>query len=319
MHTTTTSTRRRRLAGAALALLLLAGGACSKLGTDDGDSQASMKMSASEDAGTLAGASGSAAATGAGGQADTAGTVGAPLPATLGQDRVVKTAALEVEVADGGFAKAFSKVPTIAAGVGGFVASSNSVSGDDGHPSAGSLVVRVPADRFDDARRQLIGLGDLRSEQLQGEDVGGKLTDLDARLRNLRSQEEAIRLLMTKTGTIGETIEVQRQLSTVREQIEQLAGEQARLQDAVALSTITLSLAEPGVALDPGKGSPLGDAVRRAVDGAEGVLTGVIVALGYLVPHGLLLAVGWLVPRPFLGARRRPSTATAGAATAAAP
>jgi hypothetical protein len=166
-------------------------------------------------------------------------------------------------------------------------------------------VVRVPAEAFEATREQLAGLGDLKSQQLQGDDVGGQLTDLEARLRNLRSHEEAIRVLMTKTGTIGETIEVQRQLTTVREQIEQLAAEQARLTDAVALSTITLSLAEPGVAADPPRdASPLRDALARAVDGTEHVLAALIVTLGYLVPLAALAGAVWLATRPFLARRR---------------
>jgi hypothetical protein len=242
--------------------------------------------------------------------ADTDALAGAPLPEGLGSPRVVRTATIEVEVAEGGFDAAFSKVPTIAAGLGGFVASSTSSyagrDGGHGRHAAGSLVVRVPADQFDAARRQFVELGRLRSQELAGDDVGGRLTDLEARLRNLGAQEEAIRLLMAKTKTIGETIEVQRQLGAVREQIEQLSGEQARLADAVALSTLTLSLAEPGASSAEPAGNGLGAALRRAIDGAETVLAGTIVGLGYAVPLGLLVGLAWLLLRPVVGRRERP-------------
>jgi hypothetical protein len=297
-----------------LALLVVLTAACSRGGDDKmadsgGDAAA---LSAPTEAkakadGVAATAGGTGGASSADGSAD-AGT-GASIPATVGRPNVVRTASLEVEVERDGFAAAFSKVPTIAAANGGFVASSSSARSSAGRAAAGSIEVRVPSDRFDETRRQLLALGEVRSEQLKGEDVGGQLTDLDARLRNLRSQEEAIRLLMTKTGTIGETIDVQRQLSTVREQIEQLAGEQARLQDAVAFSTLTLAIVEPGAALRPDDGSPLGDAVTRAVAGAEGVLTAVIVTVGYLLPLAVLGLVVWLgvelVRRALLAARRR--------------
>lgn len=286
---------RSKRIGAAVAIVTLAVlGACSR--TDGGSADAARLPSATD-----AGAGGSAKTVAAG-----ANDVVAPVPSDLGRDRVVKTASLEVEVAKGTFAGAFSKVPTIAAANGGFVASSSSQQGgDEARQAAGSLVVRVPAENFDATRRQLVALGELRSEQLQGEDVGGRLTDLDARLRNLRSHEDAIRLLMTKAGTIGETIEVQRQLSAVREQIEQLAAEQARLADAVALSTLTLSLAEPGVAFVPDDGaSPLGEALARALDGAQRVVVAVIVTLGYLVPVALLAVLAWLAARPFTNRRR---------------
>jgi hypothetical protein len=302
-----TGTPRRwgRIAGGIVLLLVVSTLVGRTVSSDPGDQAMVKSSSTSDDAGivrgdaTAGGASGSATAKNVAG-----GDVGVALPASLGQDQVVKTAAVAVEVAKGGFAKAFSNVPTIAAAHGGFVASSNATRGDDGAPSSGSLVLRVPADRFDAARKDLIALGTLRSEELQGQDVGGQLTDLDARLRNLRSQEEAVRLLMTKAVNVGETIEIQRQLSTVREEIERLAGEQARLQDAVALSTLTLDLAEPGVAFEPTNRSPLASALAHAVKGTEDVLGGLIITVGYLLPLALLGALAWLVARPFAGRRR---------------
>lgn len=303
--------RTSRLAAALLATVL-ALGAC---GGDEGRDDAAVANGAAEGAMPTASAAGAAGAPEAFTGGDGAAAVVAAdeqraqaVPADLGADRVVKTASLEVEVGDGGFAAAFSRVPGIAAAHGGFVASSTSTHGRlDGEHAAGSIVVRVPAERFDAAREELADLGRLRSQQLRGEDVGAKLTDLDARLRNLRSHEEALRLLMTKTGTIGETIEVQRQLMAVREQIEQLAGEQARLADAVAYSTLTLSLAEPGATIGsrPDR-SPLTDALARAVEGAERVLAGLIVAVGYLVPLALLVGVGWVISRSILARRRVP-------------
>lgn len=304
---------RRKLGGLVVVLLAVTAGACSGGGDDSGGDAGESGMAQNRLPSMAAAAEATAdedraVASGAGGSGE--GAVVDALPAGVAGERVVKTASLEVEVASGGFAAAFSKVPTIAAAQGGFVASSSSLQGsEEGRQAAGTLVVRVPSEHFDAARQQLVDLGDLQSQQLNGDDVGGQLADLDARLRNLRSHEEAIRLLMTKTGTIGETIEVQRQLSTVREQIEQLAAQQARLNDAVAYATITLSLAEPGIAFNPkGDGSPLGDAFGRAVDGAESVLAALIVGLGYLVPLALLAGAGFLVARPFV-ARRRPAPA----------
>ena len=328
---------RKRVAAAAAVVALVGVGACSASGGGGGDDESmratvpavdtpggatnqfaggtaktdAATVSAARTAGTSSGgggATGSAAAPapGDGGTvADTDAPAGAPLPQGIGAPKVIKTAIVEIEVAEGRFDLAYSKIPSIAAALGGFVASSTSSQAeddDDARQAAGSAVLRVPADQFEAARTELLKLGDLRSQQVKGDDVSAQLTDLDARLRNLRSQEEAIRLLMTKAKTIGETIEVQRQLGGVREQIEQLAAEQARLGDAVAMSTLTVNLHEPGaVARTEPEPSPLGDAVARALRGAQNVLAGVIVSLGYLVPLAVLLAAAWLVARPIRG------------------
>ena len=320
--------KRMRVAAVAMVVALVGVGACSRSGDDGGDSEAlraqlpntaadaggtsTMEQSTAATASALsATATGGGATGGATGDgstvADTDKAAAAPLPQGIGAPKVIKTAVIEVEVGEGRFDVAFSKVPSIAAALGGFVASSTSsqaaaAEADQDRQAAGSAVLRVPAEQFEAARTELLKLGELRSQQVKGDDVSGQLTDLDARLRNLHSQEEAIRLLMTKTKTIGETIEVQRQLGGVREQIEQLSGEQARLGDAVAMSTLTVNLAEPGAVLktEP-EPSPLADAVRRAVRGAQNVLAGTIVTLGYLLPLGLLLAAGWLIARPLRG------------------
>lgn len=277
----------------------LAGAGGTALRTDSGTALRTASGAAQKD---MAAAGGASTVTGVGADESTSA-----LPATLGQANVVKTASIDVEVRRGAFDTAFSKVSTIAAAHGGFVASSTSSRGSagDDRQAAGSLVVRVPAATFDDVRRELIALGELRGQQLRGDDVGGQLADLDARLRNLRSQEEAIRLLMTKTTNVGETIEVQRQLGQVREQIELLAGEQARLSDAVAFSTITLALAEPGAALRSSEDrTSIAAAFGQALDGASAVVAAVIVSLGYVLPLGLLVGLAWLVARPVIRLRR---------------
>ncbi|MEA3076041.1 MAG: hypothetical protein QOF60_949 [Actinomycetota bacterium] len=216
------------------------------------------------------------------------------LPAGLGAPKIVKTGSLSVEVKKGAFSSAFSQVATIAANNGGFVSSSSSSSS-----ATGTVVLRIPADRFDDARRQLADLGKVTNEDLKGEDMGGTLADLHARLENLGTQEAAIRLIMGKAKTIGETIQVQDQLSQVREQIERLTSEQARLTDAVAFSTITVSVSEPGVAVveAPKARSPLATSWGRALHGAEAIAAGLIVALGYLLPLAVVAGLGWLIAR----------------------
>lgn len=295
----------RQIAAGGLAMAMAAAMlALASTGRGDDASQAMRAPLGSQD--SLAGAGEEAGATPTGARAEVDESVSA-LPSNFGRAKVVKTASIDVEVRRGAFDAAFSKVSTIAAAHGGFVASSTSSrgSGDDDRQAAGSLVVRVPVETFDDVRRELIALGELRGQQLRGDDVGGQLADLDARLRNLRSQEEAMRLLMTKTTNVGETIEVQRQLGQVREQIELLAAEQARLSDAVAFSTITLALAEPGAALRSSEeGTSIAAAFSRALDGASAVVAAVIVSLGYLLPLGLLVGIAWLVARPVIRLRR---------------
>jgi hypothetical protein len=223
--------------------------------------------------------------------------------------RVVKTGALTVEVRRGAFSRAFADVTRIAASHGGFVTASHV---DRSRSTSGTLTLRVPAADFEATRNQLAGLGKVRTEEVTGEDVGGRIVDLDARLRSLQAQEGALRGIMGKAGTIGDTLQVQQQLTAVRTQIEQLTSEKARLDDAADLSTLTVELTEPGAAARAGDDSTgLAHSARLAVDGTVAVLGGTLVVLGYAVPAALILALGWGLAR--VGAagwrRRRPVVA----------
>jgi hypothetical protein len=211
--------------------------------------------------------------------------------------KVVRTADLTVEVGKGRFQEVFREATGVAGLHGGFVASSNTAM-RDGKLAMGTLEIRVPAASFEAARSALGRLGKVTDERISGQDVGAELVDIEARLRSLAAEEEALRALMARARTVGETVEVQRQLTNVREQIEQLAGQKARLDDSVAMSTIRATVTEPGVAVreEPSETS-LSRSLDRAIDGALAVVGGTIVVLGYALPLSALIALAWLVYR----------------------
>lgn len=330
---------RARRGVAVVVVLLAAGGVVAAVGQDDDSSTAvsarpeqatldGLDAGAADDATSrpahsvraLQASGGGSGAAATGGEAVDSATAGAPAttsptPSSSSVSdpngpRIVKRADIRVEVKKDGFRSAFRRAAAVAGAHGGFVANSTSRTADDhgGDPAAGTLVLRVPASAFDAARAELADLGDVTSEVIDGEDVGGQLVDLDARIRSLQVEEETLRTLMTKAKTIGETIEVQQQLTRVRQEIEQTAGQRAHLADAAALGTIRANLFEPGVEVrtEPGEPNPVAEGVRDAVDASMAVLGGTILVLGYLLPFALLALLGWAAWR--LVVRRRPAS-----------
>jgi Domain of unknown function (DUF4349) len=324
---------RLRWGAASAVLLLAAGGIVAAVTQGESerssvpavDDQASLDglvdsdgaMSATEPAPVVAGSSVNAARSGSGGSAASSSAgpsdvaLPQPAPADPNGPRIVKRADVRIEVKADGFRAAFQKASAVASAHGGFVASSTSQTdeGEDRQSASGTLVLRVPAAQFDAARAELAGLGDVTSEVIDGEDVGGQLVDLDARIRSLQVEEETLRTLMAKAKTIGETVEVQQQLTRVRQEIEQAAGQRARLQDATSLGTIRAHLFEPGAETvkEPGDPNPVAEGARDAVDAMFAVIGGTLVVLGYVLPLGLLALLGWALWRVI--ARRRTPTA----------
>ncbi len=296
------------VAGLALAALVVAGAVVAGVG-GDGRAQ-SVASGGRETAGVAPGMATDAAVPApsalSAGKAEIAPVPpdGGPTAVVPGAPRVVRTADIQVKLAKGGFSAAFDRVASLAAANGGFVSSSTTASSDQAR--SGNLTVRVPADRFDSVRQGLGALGQVESQSVRGEDVSGQLVDFDARLKSLQAQEDALRTLVGQAKAVGEVLQVQSSLFSVRQQIEQLKAQKANLEQSATLATLQVSLYEPGAlaVVKPATDRSLAHSVRQAVDGTLAVAGGMIVVVGYLVPIGVLGLVSWGGSRAL---RRRPT------------
>jgi len=214
---------------------------------------------------------------------------------------VIKTGQLSIRLGHGDLGKAVRRADLVVARYGGFISSSNISSGR--HASS-TIVMRVPAERFDQAMTDLTGpgIGSVRSQQVSGEDVGQQFVDLSARARNLRAQSRALIRLMNQAVTVGDTIKIQNELFNIQGQIEELDGRLRYLHDQADMSTITMLLAQPAAAHHhAGHATAIGSALRRSWQRATDVVTAVIVGAGVVIPVALLalvalLAARWLLP-----------------------
>jgi hypothetical protein len=222
------------------------------------------------------------------------GLASAPAPSThelpaIGPD-VIKTAELDVEVARDGLGDAMSTATTVATRYQGFVVATSTRGSES---RRGTMVLRVPADRFEEALNDLRGLGEVEGQEVLGEDVSEEFVDLEARLRHLQAQERVMLALFDEAVAVADTIRIQNELSGVQLQIEELRGRLRYLHDQTTLSTISVTLAEEGAAI-PGA---LDRAWARALDGFLSVVAGLVVAIGYALPFSLLALVALLVLR----------------------
>jgi hypothetical protein len=295
------------VAAVALVALVGAGAVQARLGRDAGGGGGAETPTIASDAAAPAfsgkGEIAPSVASGSGGAASS--DIGSSA-VVVGAPRVVRRADIHVKVAKDGFGAAFDRVAGLAAANGGFVSSSTTASNNDAR--SGQLTVRVPSDRFDTVRQALSGLGEVESQSIRGEDVSGQLVDYDARLTSLQAQEDALRVLVGQAKGVGEVLQVQNSLFSVRQQIEQLKAQKANLEQSTSLATLQVSLFEPGalgvvrpVADDS---RSLADSFAEAVDGMLAVVGGMIVVVGYLVPLAVLGLLGWGASRVL---RRRPA------------
>ncbi|HVE94688.1 MAG TPA: DUF4349 domain-containing protein [Acidimicrobiales bacterium] len=308
--------RTRTLVGATLALVVAAGAAVAATTSVSNPSAsvgASQEPQSPQRGGLTsgeafdAGAPRPSAAAGAGALAPASGTVAvgsaraANVPAS-GGPRIVKTASMNITVRKA-IDAATDRIPGIAARFGGFV--SESQRRGHGRELDASFTIRIPAAQFDSARTELARLGDVRGESLGGRDVSGQLVDFEARLRSMRAEEEALRAILSKATTVGDTLQVTQSLAEVRSRIEQLDAQRAQLADAADLATINVTVVGPAaVSVSPDAESVLERSVSRALGAALAIVGGTVVALGAAVPLVVLGAL-FLIAARAVGRRRQ--------------
>ncbi len=136
---------------------------------------------------------------------------------------------------------ALDRIAGLAEDFDGYVVSSKRWGEDE--RVAGTIAIRVPAEYFDDVMRALRGLAvEVTAEDTSSKDVTEEYVDLSAKLHNLEATEEQLLRLMEKAETVEEMLDVQRELSRTRGEIEQTKGRMQYLERTSATSLIEVHL-----------------------------------------------------------------------------
>jgi hypothetical protein len=153
--------------------------------------------------------------------------------------KLVRTATLGLIVKTP--AESAEKIIQLAQAAGGFLVISNVNGGADA--TSASLTLRVPAAKFDEVRAQIRKLGvRAESESIEAQDVTKQYVDQEARLRNLRAQEQQYLGILRKAVTVKDTLEVSDKLNEVRGAIEERQAEFEALSKQVETVAINVTL-----------------------------------------------------------------------------
>jgi hypothetical protein len=212
---------------------------------------------------------------------------------TGAQSMLIRTgqAFIEVESLD----PAVLKVRQLAAQVNGMIANSSITGGRDQIRQA-TFELKIPAGKYDETVSALSTIGKVETVSSSAQDVGEEFVDITARVTNARRLEERlISLLANRTGRLDEVLRVERELARVREEIERYEGRLRYLSSRVAMSTLTITIHEPGPIFgnNPGE-NPIASALRRAWRNFVGLIAGLIASLGILIPLAAVGAAGWI-------------------------
>jgi hypothetical protein len=208
------------------------------------------------------------------------------------QPSIIRTATLRLVASD--FDAARTSVESIVAQAAGFI-DQITVNGAPGTARTLTGSLRVPATRMPDALARLRQLGQVTEDTQGSEDVTDQLVDLDARLTNARATEQRLNdILKNRTGKLSDVLQVEREISRVRLEIEQMDAQRVNTGRRVSYATITLEINEIRKAgLESGPLS-LGTRLRvAAADGLEAALESIVGAVLFVLRAGPALLL-WL-------------------------
>ncbi|HEX5468687.1 MAG TPA: DUF4349 domain-containing protein [Gaiellaceae bacterium] len=274
-------------------VLVLTAAACNSGGDSNGAAAGETGGGGGSEVGAAAGDSGpesEAAGKGRGGAA-----VASSVPRVGPQ--IVKTASLRLGIQHGSFEDKADEAARVATSLGGFVVDSSASQGSERRLVEGTLVLRVPASSYDDARSRLRELGKVEALDESGEDVSQQFVDLRARERQLQAVEAQLLELLQRADDVPAALAVQSQLAQVQLDLEQARGRLQYLEDQVAYATISVSLHELGVVPPNDGGFSIVDTWATAGSAFLAVVGWIFVGLAVLAPVFVLLGLGLLVAR----------------------
>jgi hypothetical protein len=278
-----------------------------------------------------------------------ADVAGGEAPSTVGtvdvsaEDRdVIYTVDLVVEVDD--VAEAADEAGAVAARFGGYVQSESTfglspepLPVEPDAPIGGIvrptpegqavLVLRVPADAYEEAVDALEELGETVSRSRNAQDVTEEVVDVESRIETQQASIDRLQELLTQATDIGDILAIETELTRRLADLESLQARLEQLGNLTELATITVTLVPPETVVEEGTGflAGLRAGWRAFVRAAELGVTALGAFLPFMVFFALLLLplLVWLVVRH----RRRRAraaavateTATAQAPTAQAP
>ncbi len=108
----------------------------------------------------------------------------------------------------------------------------------------GNITLRIPENEFYNIYNDIKNFGTVIDSRINTSDITGQYRDTANEVENLKIQESRLREIMDKAINVQEILEVERELSRVRGDINRLTGNIKTWDNLVSLSTIEIFLNE---------------------------------------------------------------------------
>lgn len=159
-----------------------------------------------------------------------------------------------------------------------------------------NMTIRVPEGQFQSIFNNIKGMGKLVNENINGNDITSEYRDTQARVDNLKIQEESLKQLMTKAKNVDEILRIETELNRVRTDIDINTGSLKRWDNLVQLSTINIYMKELKPeelkSVDvPGMWGKAYQGFIKAINNVVGGLEKAVIFLVAAIPYMIVAAI----------------------------
>lgn len=160
------------------------------------------------------------------------------------KSKIIKNANIGVKVTD--VRGSVEGIKVIANKYGAFIDEENVYSYEENNSTrnSGDMTVRVPAEKLDGFLAEIKGSYEVTSMNITSQNVTKAYDDMEATLKNLKSRQEALRKLMSKANNMQDILNIDRELNSVKTQIDSLTSEKSYYDDEIKYSTVNISVME---------------------------------------------------------------------------
>ncbi len=222
--------------------------------------------------------------------------------------KIIRNADLSLESEEPEIAQ--QKITAIAEGKGGFVIQSTQRGTDVTSVKRDTVTMslRVPSAKFNESLDEIRKTASrVVVETVNGQDVTEEFIDIEARLKVKKALEEQFLEIMKRSNSVADALNVQREISNVRTEIEQIEGRKRFLENQSSLSTIKVSLQTPKAIAGSSKGFiyRLTDSVSSGLDFALSFVLFLVSALIALLPLLLFVVLPFVLLIRYFFRRRK--------------
>lgn len=174
----------------------------------------------------------------------------------------------------------------------------NNSSGKDYNRHFRNLVVRIPTENFQSFIANVAeGVTYFEHNEISQQDVTEEFVDLEARLKAKRELENRYIELLKKATTVKEMLEIERELSTIREEIEARQGRLQYLQSQVSMSTVYINFYK--ITAETGATVSYGQKIKNAILGGWNGISVFFIGILYLWPLLILFLLIFIFLRSY--------------------